>query len=318
MMEKDIYFENDLNSIPSVELERLYEAQIRVNSEILYNETIFDYYSNKKIEKLFFEGVSSITVCSEKNRIEFPKGILLKYLPIHIFFKNSTDIQQVLEDIYNWCERNNENFENWNGSLVNYNIQFNEDLNQLLPIGVRYHCFSTEKSLEFSNSNLFNEILKVVSKMDSRLSRIKSTDDLNRFKVELNLGRDIIKNIVGIRSLRLIWRELLQRHFGTSKDYPLWITAKIDASNFTEKNLIETTYMMSSSFLAMADEISSFVQKPSSANLEFLNFLRPQFSIIKFESGLDNNIDCLKGSYAVDTLTYELTKHIFNQLKSSK
>jgi hypothetical protein len=111
---------------------------------------------------------------------------------------------------------------------------------------------------------------------------------------------------------------LLQRHFATSKDYPLWITAKIDASNFTEKNLIETTYMMSSSFLAMADEISSFVQKPSSPNLEFLNFLRPQFSIIKFESGLDNKNDCLKGSYAVDTLTYELTKQIFNQLKSSK
>lgn len=318
MMEKDIYFENDLNSIPSVELERLYEAQIRVNSEILYNETIFDCYSNKKIEKLFFEGVSAITVCSEKNRIEFPKGILLRYLPIHIFFKNSTNIQQVIEDIYNWCERNNENFENWKGSLVNYNIQFNEDLNQLLPIGVRYHCFSAEKSLEFSNSNLYNEIFKVVSKIDSRLSKIKSTDELNRFKVELNLGRDIIKNMVGIRSLRLLWRELLQKHFAASKNYPLWITAKIDASNFTEKNLIETTYMMSSSFLAMADEISSFVQKPSRANLEFLNFLRPQFSIIKFESGLDNTVDSLKGSYAVDTLTYELTKYIFNQLKSSK
>lgn len=318
MMEKDIYFENDLNSIPSVELDRLYKAQIRVNSEILYNEIIFDCYSNKKIEKLFFEGVSSITVCSEKSRIEFPKGLLLKYLPIHIFFKNSTDIRQVLEDIYNWCERNNENFENWNGSLVNYNNLFNEDLNQLLPIGVRYHCFSAEKSLEFSNSNLYNEIFQLVRKIDSRLSKIKSTDELNRFKVELNIGRDIIKNIVGIRSLRLIWIELLQKHFAISKDYPLWITAKINASNFMEKNLIETTYMMSSSFLAMVDEISSFVQKPSRANLEFLNFLRPQFSIIKFESGLDNNVDSLKGSYAVDTLTYELTKHIFNQLKSSK
>ena len=237
------------------------------------------------------------------------KSVQAEIIPIHCVVEgdNPKDFLERWE--LGWTA-NEKSLMDWNGSL-NMRISAADwaPLLSSLPPSVRCFCINGG---EFSLPNRSDEevLAWAAAEMELGLQCAASTGDFHRFWLHWSLQDDALISIVSLRALRVLWAKALQPYGITASEAPLWICAQTAFTGTSENDpytpLISSALQTFSATAGGADERS--ITPFSGDHPEALRWARHQSLIASYESGLDKEMDPLKGSFAIECLTYAFTE----------
>lgn len=298
-------------------------------------------------------GANSIGFNAEKIEKESDFNVLLKDIKVEyikVNFLKSKNFLQLLQTYVAYLKKNNVDTDKLEGS-INYDVfayalthgkyysSLEDNLNELVELIKfakenlpKYKVVNVNATvLRDSGSSITQELGFAVAEANEYMALLTDKgfsikDIAQRLMFSFATGGNYFFEIAKLRSLRLLWANIMQQYKGADKDdAKTFVHAENTIYNKTifdaHVNLLRTTTETMSSAVAGADSISV---KPFDIALkesdEFsVRLALNQQILLKEESYLDKIVDPSAGSYYIETLTNNISEQawsIFKEVES--
>lgn len=294
-------------------------------------------------------GANSIGFNAEKIEKESDFNVLLKDIKVEyikVNFLKSKNFLQLLQAYVAYLKKNNVDTAKLEGS-INYDVfayalthgkyysSLEDNLNELVELIKfakenlpKYKVVNVNATvLRDSGSSITQELGFAVAEANEYMALLTDKgfsikDIAQRLMFSFATGGNYFFEIAKLRSLRLLWANIMQQYKGADKDdAKTFVHAENTIYNKTifdaHVNLLRTTTETMSSAVAGADSISV---KPFDIALkesdEFsVRLALNQQILLKEESYLDKIVDPSAGSYYIETLTNNISEQAWNIFK---
>lgn len=294
-------------------------------------------------------GANSIGFNAEKIEKESDFNVLLKDIKVEyikVNFLKSKNFLQLLQTYVAYLKKNNVDTDKLEGS-INYDVfayalthgkyysSLEDNLNELVELIKfakenlpKYKVVNVNATvLRDSGSSITQELGFAVAEANEYMALLTDKgfsikDIAQRLMFSFATGGNYFFEIAKLRSLRLLWANIMQQYKGADKDdAKTFVHAENTIYNKTifdaHVNLLRTTTETMSSAVAGADSISV---KPFDIALkesdEFsVRLALNQQILLKEESYLDKIVDPSAGSYYIETLTNNISEQAWNIFK---
>lgn len=294
-------------------------------------------------------GANSIGFNAEKIEKESDFNVLLKDIKVEyikVNFLKSKNFLQLLQTYVAYLKKNNVDTAKLEGS-INYDVfayalthgkyysSLEDNLNELVELIKfakenlpKYKVVNVNATvLRDSGSSITQELGFAVAEANEYMALLTDKgfsikDIAQRLMFSVATGGNYFFEIAKLRSLRLLWANIMQQYKGADKDdAKTFVHAENTIYNKTifdaHVNLLRTTTETMSSAVAGADSISV---KPFDIALkesdEFsVRLALNQQILLKEESYLDKIVDPSAGSYYIETLTNNISEQAWNIFK---